>query len=409
MLRPRPPRCGNVSPASIGIIQRGLLALENQGAAQFFGEPMLDIADLMRQQNGKGVVSILAAEKLMNSPKLYSTFLLWMLAELFEHLPEVGDPEQPKLELQPPSAEVIRACLDLWKANKKHTQVVLVFDISGSMRLEGRMVNAKTLGELNTVVSEYSEPERRLRLRFPDGKLLEGEVRLGEEVETRFYSRTASARLVEGDWSQALSELVGRPLRLVEAGDQGAVDRGAKGAVSLISVSSLQRLAGEGGYDGVDSRRFRMLIEVEGVGAHAEDAWVGRSARIGGSALVRFELAGKLIRHSGHALVAPTLTPVASRKHVGAVVILAPALEIVQRIQHTCPHTLFSSTIPRTLQAGSVAERKLYGKAGAPSRNLEWMTAWSPTAIGSVKAACLGSRPFGMGNSSGAESSMRSA
>src|SRR6266850_2817477 len=88
---------GNVSPASIGIIQRGLLALENQGGAQFFGEPMLDIADLMRQRNGKGVVSILAAENLMNSPKLYSTFLLWMLAELFEHLPEVGDPEQPKL------------------------------------------------------------------------------------------------------------------------------------------------------------------------------------------------------------------------------------------------------------------------------------------------------------------------
>jgi DNA double-strand break repair helicase HerA and related ATPase len=92
---------GNVSPASIGIIQRGLLALESQGGGQFFGEPMLEIADLMRVQDANGtkagVVSILAAEKLMNSPKLYSTFLLWMLAELFEHLPEVGDPEQPKL------------------------------------------------------------------------------------------------------------------------------------------------------------------------------------------------------------------------------------------------------------------------------------------------------------------------
>src|SRR3954466_4634885 len=88
---------GNVSPASIGIIQRGLLTLESQGGGQFFGEPMLEIADLMRVQDGKGLVSILAAEKLMNSPKLYSTFLLWMLAELFEHLPEVGDPEQPKL------------------------------------------------------------------------------------------------------------------------------------------------------------------------------------------------------------------------------------------------------------------------------------------------------------------------
>jgi len=88
---------GNVATATIGIIQRGLLTLENQGGAQFFGEPMLDIADLMRLQDGKGVVSILAAEKLMGAPQLYSTFLLWLLAELFEHLPEVGDPEKPKL------------------------------------------------------------------------------------------------------------------------------------------------------------------------------------------------------------------------------------------------------------------------------------------------------------------------
>src|SRR5690242_18043816 len=88
---------GNVSTATIGIIQRGLLTLENQGGARFFGEPMLDIADLMRAPDGKGLVSILAAEKLMGAPQLYSTFLLWLLAELFEHLPEVGDPEQPKL------------------------------------------------------------------------------------------------------------------------------------------------------------------------------------------------------------------------------------------------------------------------------------------------------------------------
>src|SRR5436190_19268268 len=88
---------GNVATSTIGIIQRGLLTLENQGGAQFFGEPMLDIADLMRVQQGKGVVSILAGEKLMGSPQLYSTFLLWLLAELFEHLPEVGDPEKPKL------------------------------------------------------------------------------------------------------------------------------------------------------------------------------------------------------------------------------------------------------------------------------------------------------------------------
>jgi|SoiMethySBSTD1v2_1073268.scaffolds.fasta_scaffold34828_7 DNA helicase HerA-like ATPase len=88
---------GNISAASIGAIQRGVLALESQGADRFFGEPMLDIADLMQVDGGKGVVNILAADRLLNSPKLYSTFLLWLLAELFEHLPEIGDPEKPKL------------------------------------------------------------------------------------------------------------------------------------------------------------------------------------------------------------------------------------------------------------------------------------------------------------------------
>jgi DNA helicase HerA-like ATPase len=88
---------GNVSAASIGAIQRALLTLDNQGGEAFFGEPMLDIADLMQADQGKGVVNILAAEKLMNSPKLYSTFLLWLLAELFEQLPEAGDLDKPKL------------------------------------------------------------------------------------------------------------------------------------------------------------------------------------------------------------------------------------------------------------------------------------------------------------------------
>ena len=88
---------GNVATSSIGAIQRGLLALEGQGAAQFFGEPMLALEDLMRVEGGKGAVNILAADKLLNSPRLYSTFLLWMLSELFEHLPETGDADKPKL------------------------------------------------------------------------------------------------------------------------------------------------------------------------------------------------------------------------------------------------------------------------------------------------------------------------
>ena len=88
---------GNVSSASIGAIQRGLLQLEQQGAENFFGEPMLNIDDLMQTVDGKGVVNILAADKLMQSPRLYACFLLWLLSELFENLPEIGDPDKPKL------------------------------------------------------------------------------------------------------------------------------------------------------------------------------------------------------------------------------------------------------------------------------------------------------------------------
>ena len=89
---------GNISAASVGAIQRGLLQIESQGGDQFFGEPMLNIEDLMQTDaRGHGVVNILAADKLMNSPRLYSTFLLWMLSELFEQLPEIGDPDKPKL------------------------------------------------------------------------------------------------------------------------------------------------------------------------------------------------------------------------------------------------------------------------------------------------------------------------
>src|SRR5512137_884323 len=88
---------GNVSSASVGAIQRGLLQLEEQGAEKFFGEPMLNIEDLMQAADGKGVVNVLAADKLMNNPRLYACFLLWLLSELFENLPEVGDRDKPKL------------------------------------------------------------------------------------------------------------------------------------------------------------------------------------------------------------------------------------------------------------------------------------------------------------------------
>ncbi|MEE1652304.1 MULTISPECIES: helicase HerA-like domain-containing protein [Brachymonas] len=88
---------GNISSASVGAIQRGLLQLETQGGNQFFGEPMLDIADLMQTDGGKGMINILASDKLLQAPRLYGSFLLWLLSELFEQLPEIGDPEKPKL------------------------------------------------------------------------------------------------------------------------------------------------------------------------------------------------------------------------------------------------------------------------------------------------------------------------
>jgi len=88
---------GNVSSASVGAIQRGLLQIEEQGGERFFGEPMLDIEDLMQTKDGQGVVNILAADRLMNNPRLYASFLLWLLSELFENLPEVGDRDKPKL------------------------------------------------------------------------------------------------------------------------------------------------------------------------------------------------------------------------------------------------------------------------------------------------------------------------
>jgi hypothetical protein len=149
------------------------------------------------------------------------------------------------------------------------------------------LINGKRLGELNAIVSHYSE--HRLRLTFPDGTTVEGEIRLGDEVETKFFSATDYGQLVEGPWSAALTEYAGQPLTLVKA-RSSAIDRGAVGVASLISRASLNRLAQEGGEDDIDCRRFRMLIEIDGIDAHAEDRWVGRSTRVGDAT----------VRWSGH-------------------------------------------------------------------------------------------------------------
>jgi uncharacterized protein YcbX len=143
-----------------------------------------------------------------------------------------------------------------------------------------QMVSGTRLGALVSVVAEFHDSH--LALTFPDGRTVEDEVALGDAIETQFFSARVGVRLVDGPWSELLSEVAGQPLRLVQPENGAvAVDRGPIGAVTLISQGSLERLSREAGVPGVDARRFRMLIEVDGVAPHGEDAWIGRSVRIG--------------------------------------------------------------------------------------------------------------------------------
>jgi uncharacterized protein YcbX len=147
----------------------------------------------------------------------------------------------------------------------------------------GRMVNGKQFAALQRIVPAYDADSGELTLTFPDGAVVAGVVEHGEPVTTRFFRRTDEVPAVRGPWSEAVSEFVGAPLRLVAA--RTGVDRGREGATSLISRASLRRLAQEAGTDGVDARRFRMLIEIDGVAAHEEDRWIDRRLRVGGALL----------------------------------------------------------------------------------------------------------------------------
>jgi uncharacterized protein YcbX len=129
------------------------------------------------------------------------------------------------------------------------------------------------------VTAAYDEQEGELTLTFPDGSVTAGVVELGEWIETRFFSREHNAQLVKGPWSAALSDYVGQPLRLVRP-ERSGVDRGGDGSVSLIGRASVTRLE-QIAEVGVDPRRFRMLVEIDGIDAHAEDDWVGKRVRIG--------------------------------------------------------------------------------------------------------------------------------
>jgi uncharacterized protein YcbX len=151
---------------------------------------------------------------------------------------------------------------------------------------DGRLTNAKRAGELLRATAETEKG--RLRVKLPDGSVVDGEVELGEDVETDFYGRPVQGRVVRGAWADALSVLAGLPLTLVRADERGAgLDRGSEAAASLVSTAALDVLAQAAGLDGpVDGRRFRMNLGVDGIAAHEEDAWLGRRVAVGEAVLV---------------------------------------------------------------------------------------------------------------------------
>ena len=150
----------------------------------------------------------------------------------------------------------------------------------------GRLTNAKRAGGLLRASAETDG--ELLRVRLPDGAAVDGEVELGDTVETNFYGRPVRGRVVRGPWAEALSAIAGLPLTLVRAEEPGSgLDRGAKAAASLVSTAALEALARAAGVDGsVDGRRFRMNLGVDGITAHEEDGWLGRPVAVGEAVLV---------------------------------------------------------------------------------------------------------------------------
>jgi uncharacterized protein len=174
--------------------------------------------------------------------------------------------------------------------------------VAGDRRLwlldaDGRLANGKRFPQLMRVRPEWDESTRHLVLTFPDGRRLEGTVEPGEPVETTLYRQPHSSRRVPGPWEEALSELAGEPLTLLWS-ERGAVDRGADrgGWASIVSRASLERLREEAGADEApDGRQFRMLLEIDGVGPHEEDEWIGGRVRAGEAVLAPLGDVGRCV------------------------------------------------------------------------------------------------------------------
>lgn len=148
-----------------------------------------------------------------------------------------------------------------------------------------RLVNAKGLGVLQQVRATFDEPGNTLTFHMPSGATISEQVELDGELEARFWDWTKRARRVVGPWSDAISDLAGRNLRLVMP-EQPAPDRQLEGAATLLSTGSLRALAGELGVDEVDPRRFRMHFGVDGVESHEEDGWIARRVAVGDAVVV---------------------------------------------------------------------------------------------------------------------------
>lgn len=149
----------------------------------------------------------------------------------------------------------------------------------------GRLISNKDFPAFQLVRAAYDEAQDTLTLTLPDDRDVAGTIERGEEVETRFHKRPRSARLVLGPWADALSELAGEQLRLVEPATS-AVDRGRGGAASLLATASLGALGTQLGVAGIDPRRFRMNVVIEGLEAHEEDGWIGRRVRVGDAVVI---------------------------------------------------------------------------------------------------------------------------
>lgn len=164
----------------------------------------------------------------------------------------------------------------------------------------GRMVNGKHLGALSEVTAALDD-KHRLKLGFPDGTEVAGAIEYGETLNTRFFSQERAARVIEGPFAAALSQHAGEQLRLVEPADGvSGIDRGARGAVSLISRGSLAALASAAGNEAIDARRFRMTLELDGLEAFGEDEWIGRALRVGETTLKLVGNVGRCIVTSRH-------------------------------------------------------------------------------------------------------------